>query len=626
MPSIPRLRPFLLPAAALLTAGAAGPLAAQDNINVPAGNGTTINESGSYQNITVGSGGTLKTIDANSGGAGDHAITITLAASSKGTIRNDGLIELAGNDQGNTTVFANSVTLSGSGTLELLNTYGFNDASVQGPGTVTQAAGHTLIGGGGHTGDTGPSFSAPLVNHGLVTTSNLGFVLNGASLVNNGTFSASNGSVLYLDAPTLDNTSGTITVGDINSVVIIENGIQVTGGTLQSTVSAPVGNSYGVYRLQGGATLASLTVAANAGVEVANSGALAGTITNNGYIYVPGSAFYSTLNLSGDTLLTGSGFLTLGGHLEGPNGATLTIDTAQTVYGSGDQPYNGGGRDDVDANLVNNGTIIGNYQDFYINSPSFVNNGSVTATSSTTVYIGGSGGSTLDNTNGTITVDDAKSAVRFANGIRATGGTLQSTVPAVIGNNSGVYLLADGSTLASLTVAANAGVEVANSGALAGTITNNGFIFVPGSAFYSTLNLSSDVTLTGSGLLYLSGHLEGPNNATLTIDANQSLLGSGDQPYNGFGRDDVDANLVNNGTVASNYLDFYINSPSFVNNGTLAVRNNTSLSVNSSAGFTNFDAGSGTLTGGTYTVTDTGKAPGWTLAAVMYLSTPRRSP
>ena len=170
-------RSSILPLTLLFAVGAVDRLSAQTDINVPAGTSVTLNESASYQNVTVGSGANLETIDANSGGGGDHAITITFAAGGAGTIQNDGIIELAGNDQGNTTVFANPVTLSGSGTLELLNTYGFNDASVQGPGTVTQAAGHTLIGGGGDTDGTGPLFSAPLVNNGLVTTSNIGFVL-----------------------------------------------------------------------------------------------------------------------------------------------------------------------------------------------------------------------------------------------------------------------------------------------------------------------------------------------------------------------------------------------------------------------------------------------------------------
>ena len=51
------------------------PLVAQNNVTVPAGGSVVINESGSYQNVTVGTGGTLQTVDSNSGGGGDHAIT-----------------------------------------------------------------------------------------------------------------------------------------------------------------------------------------------------------------------------------------------------------------------------------------------------------------------------------------------------------------------------------------------------------------------------------------------------------------------------------------------------------------------------------------------------------------------
>ena len=579
----------------LLLVAAAGPLIAQNNIDVPANGSALLNQTAAYQNVTVGIGGSLVTVDSNSGGAGDHAITITLAAYSAGTIQNDGTIELAGNDQGNTTVFANPVTLSGSGTLELLNTYGFNDAKVQGPGTVTQAAGHTLIGGEGRTGDPGPSFSAPLVNYGLVTTSDLGFVLDGASLVNRGTFSASNGAALSLAAPTLDNTNGTITVADINSLVIIENGILVTGGTLQSAASAPVGNASGNYRLQGGATLANLTIAANAGVNVADTGALAGTVTNNGYLSVQGNL---TLNLAGDVTLAGSGTLHLSGHLEGPNNATLTINPGQVLQleGNANASYV---LDVLDANLVNNGTLAGVYQTGIINSPTLTNHGLITASNGSTLNLNGP---VLDNTNGTISVADTSSRI-YLDGVTVTGGTLSSVNDTGSDfDTGGFFNNSSPATLNNVTLTTGSAFYASNPITIAGTLTNNGYFFLASYDFNTKLfggfTVSADATLAGTGTASLAGgEIDATSNATLTVAAGATITG---------GSGTINASLINNGTVESTYQTVTINSPTLTNNGLLTATNGGNVSVSGGTNFTNYHAGTQTLTGGTYSVTDTG--------------------
>ena len=574
----------------LLLVAAAGPLSAQSDLNVPANTNLTVNESASYQNVTVGTSATLETIDANSGGAGDHAITITFAAGGPGTIQNDGFINLTGNDQGNTTVFANPITLSGSGTLELLNI----NAHVQGPGTLTQAAGHTLIGGGGAIGSTGPTFSAPLVNYGLVTTNNIGIVLNGTPLVNNGTFSASHGAALYLDAPALDNTNGTITAA-ANSFVIL-NGITIAGGTLSSVNDT--GSDFdngGLFRNDSSAGLTNVTLAAGSAFLVGNPLTIAGTLTNNGYFQINGfndnTRLTGALTVASDATLAGTGTVRLAaGEIDATNSATLTVAAGANIYG---------GSGTINASLINNGTVESVYQALTVNSPTFTNNGLLSATNGSTLDLNGPA---LDNTNGTITVGDANSVVIIENGIVVTGGVLQSTVPATVGNDYGVFRLQGGATLANLTLATNAGVKVENTGALAGIITNDGFLLVPGNF---TLNLAGNVTLAGSGTLHLGGHLEGANNATLTIDPGQILQLEGNANTSGV-PDTIDASVVNNGTLAGVYQSGLINSPVFTNNGLLAANNNATVSVAGSTNFTNYHAGTQTLTGGNYSVTDTG--------------------
>ena len=512
-------RSSVLPLTVLLAVGAVARLSAQNDLDVPANTKVTLNESAAYQNITVGTGATLETIDANSGGGGDHAITVTFAASGAGTIQNDGTIELFGNDQGNTTVFANPVTLSGSGTLELLNTYGFNDASVQGPGTVTQAAGHTLIGGGGDTDGTGPLFSAPLVNNGLVTTSNLGFVLNGASLVNNGTFSASNGSALHLDAPTLDNTNGTITVGDANSVVLIENGVAVSGGTLASTVPGTVGNDYGVFRLQGGASLANLIIATTAGVKVEDTGALAGTITNDGFLLVPGDF---TLNLAGNVTLAGSGTLYLGGHLEGANNATLTINPGQELQLQGNANASGP-PDIIDASVVNNGTLAGTYVSGLINSPVFTNNGVLAAENNASVSVSGT-------TNFTNFGVDSASAMRISIESRlasgqikkqdAGGGTLTGGTYTVTDQGNGATLDLGGRSVAVNASAITLSGPNANFSAINGLVDNQGAFSLLAQKVFSTVGALSNegtIALDAGSTLQVNGNFTASNTAKLAV-------------------------------------------------------------------------------------------------------------
>ena len=237
-------RSTVLSLAILLAAGAINPLLAQSNINVPAGTSVTLNETANYQNVTVGSGGSLETIDANSGGGGDHAITITLAAGGAGTIQNDGVIELAGNDQGNTTVFANPVTLSGSGTLTLVNTAGFNDASVKGPGTVTQAAGHTLIGGGG-------DHRRPLARasaHRWSTTAWSRPAASASSSTGPASSTTARSPLPAVPHSPLPRPRSTTPMAPSRWATSTawcssNNGIVVTGGTLQSIVPAPGGGS-----------------------------------------------------------------------------------------------------------------------------------------------------------------------------------------------------------------------------------------------------------------------------------------------------------------------------------------------------------------------------------------------
>ena len=508
----------------------------------------TLNESAAYQNVTVGSGATLETIDANSGGAGDHAITITFAAGGAGTIQNEGVIELAGNDQGNTTVFANPVTLSGSGTLELLNTSGFNDASVQGPGTVTQAAGHTLIGGGGDTGASGPSFSAPLVNNGLVTTSNLGFVLNGASLVNNGTFSATNGATLTLSATTLDNTNGIVTAADTSSFVDLD-GVTITGGTLSSINST--GSDFdtgGYFHDTSTPTLNNVTFAAGSAFKAESPIAIVGTLTNNGYFFLEGYNFNTGstggFTLAADATLTGTGIARLaGGEIDATNSATLTLAAGATIAG---------GSGTINASLINNGTVESVYQAVTINSPTFTNNGLLAAENNASVSVSGSTNFTNFGS-GSASARRVLPASRRASGqIKkqdAGGGTLSGGSYTVTDQGNGATLDFGGRSVAVNAAAITLSGPNANFSAINGLVDNQGTLSLLAQKVFTTASALSNegtIALDAGSTLHVSGNYTSSNKAALAI----TVGGTASQGANSSGVLQADGAIALGGTLA----------------------------------------------------------------------------
>ena len=486
------LRTLLLPLGLAL---AVQPLAAQSDLNVPSGGSVTVNESASFQNVTVPIGASLETVSGNSGGAGNHSISITLAASGAGTIQNDGMIAFTGTDQTNTTIFANPVTISGSGTLQFRNDTRFNTASVQGPGTVTQASGHTLVGtSGGGTDDTGPSFNAPLVNAGLVTTSYRGLHLDGASLRNTGTFSATGGATLTLGATTLDNTGGLVTAADAGSFVNLA-GTTVIGGTLSSVNSTGSDTGGGIIYDSAPATLQNVTLAAGSVFRVDNPLTLAGTFTNNGYVFVGGYNFntlvYSNLNVAADATLAGSGVARLGGgEIDAANNATLTVAAGATLLG---------GSGTINASVVNNGTVGSVYQTLTINSPTFTNNGVLAANNNANVTV--SGGTNFTNSNaGTQTLTGGTYSVTDT----GNGATLDFGGRNVLVNKATVTLNG-----------ANARFDALN-----GLTTNEGTLSLLALKQFTTssgLTNPGTIVLDAGTTLHVSGNFTADSAATLSV-------------------------------------------------------------------------------------------------------------
>ena len=432
----------------------------------------------------------------NSGGAGNRAITFTLGSGGPGTLQNDGTLDINNTDQATTVAAANALTVSGRGTI------GLSRATLTGPGVITQSAGHTIQGGGGAT------ISAPLVNGATITANDYGeyvsgsvlasgLILSGPSIVNTGTLSATGNGTLFLTGSAINNAGGLITTSSVPSTqfptfygVYLQGGVSITGGTLASASSDYTGS--GIFRVDGRAALADVTLNAGSGIRVDDPLALTGTLTNNGTITVMGFNFSDTLTgsftLAANATLAGNGIVNLyGGEIDATNNAVLTQAAGHTLLGA---------TGTINASLVNNGTLEGYLT---INSPTLTNNGVLLATDNTTVQQGGA--STLTNYN--------------AAAQTLTGGTYEAHSTA---NGASLNLNIN-------SVAVNAATVVldgpnANFAAINGLTDNQGSFALLGLKQFSNAgNLTNEGLMAiGSGsTLHVAGNFTGTSASSLAL-------------------------------------------------------------------------------------------------------------
>ncbi len=339
--------------------------------------------------------------------------------------------------------------------------------------------------------------------------------------------------------------------------------------------------------------------AGNHSIAVTMAAGGAGTVQNAGSIVIGAALLQTTVTLANNLTLSGSGLYTLtnvSNVIQGPG--TLILSPEVTLTG------NGGSY--ISAPFANAGLLQS------------VGGGGLTlnpATATNTGTLAASGGAiltlnsvALNNAGGTLTVADTSSFI-LLDGATITGGTLTSDFDTSSDFNGGGYFRNDSSAaLNNVTLSAGSAFYAVNPLALTGTLTNNGYIFLAGyndnTRLYGGFTLAADATLAGTGITRLAGgEIDATNNATLTVAAGATIYG---------GPGSINASLINNGTVESVYQTLAIYSPTFTNNGVLAVvdqpgdRGNVILSLSGTTNLTNFNASNGTLTGGTYVVTDVG--------------------
>lgn len=301
------------------------PNSAGANVVIGASTPVTLNDSVSFQNLTLGTGAGLTIVSGNSGGAGNHAITVNAATGGVGLIQNDGTLTVSGTDQDCHLVVANPLTLTGAGTLVIQNTSRFDDTHVDGPGTITQTAGHTIKStGGGYLG-------APFINAGTIGATSGTFLLDGGTGTNTGELYASSGGTLQLQQLALNNAGGTITIDDPNSYVDLSYTVTVTGGTLAGASAAIVDGQGGYFYDDGSMTLANVTFAAGSAFRMDSPIVLVGMLTNNG-LFQGGGFNFNTGQTSGfilgsDAAITGTGVFTMNSSQVVAASGTATLPT-----------------------------------------------------------------------------------------------------------------------------------------------------------------------------------------------------------------------------------------------------------------------------------------------------------
>ena len=587
--------------------------------------GTACDEnSGGYvniNNVTVQSGAKLQVYADNSGGIRSYNVFFVIG----GTLENDSTVAVEGGGGAySDLIFSSSGTsITGTGTLTLQNSASvlLSDATTP---TLTVGA-NQIINGAGY-------ISADLINKGTIDASYGGnpmVLLTNAynydnsitttttAYTNKGTMEATGGDSLQIgdgNAMTFNNTGGIInatgSAGSTGSQINIENGVTVTGGTLSSDGNQSTYRDY--INTRGAVTLNGVSITPSSILNNSSTLALQGTITVNGDIENGGG-----ISISGgrNVTLAGSGGL----HMASA-GSTLSTDSSSNLFNNA--TIHGLGQ--ISGNITNSGTMNADTNNTlnFTTTPSdltttITNTGTLEATNPSgnlafgyDANFSSSSVLTVNNTGGTISA--AGGIVNFYYNTTVNGGTLSSSGSGELQVDSYTTTLNGVTISAGSTLATNGGALAAN-----GTITNNGTILLAHGG--QPLVFASSGDLSGSGKVafsyyYGSGTISAANNAVVTVDAGQTIAG-------GAGGS-ITAPMVNNGVINTDSGgDFYLQSSTLTNNGTVAATNGT-LHFNSGT-FTNADVGTvqaaagntitadggtvtnvsnGTLTGGTWIV------------------------
>ena len=520
-----------------------------------------------------------------------------------GTFTNNGTINVNAANNATFLEIAGATTLAGTGNVTMSNSA---NNQITGGGTLTN---QQTIQGSGQIGVN----NLTLVNSGTIDAnqSTILYINPNGGTTNTGKMEATAGGTLEFESDAVTNTGGTIEAIGTGSSVTLFTG-SITGGTLTS-------NTGGAFNETDNFELTGITLSSGSTLNIANDTQLqfgTGTITNDGTINENAANNATDIYITGNVTLAGTGKVIMsasGNNQITGNGSIFTNDSIIEGEGNiGEGAIALVNEDLIEASITAGGTLI-----IDPNSTGFTNNlstknGILDVLAKNTLIIEGGGLTNYSSTTNTLTGGEYEvtGTLEFnagANGIETNDAIiiLTGSTAAITNTDTSTSALAnfsDNGTKGSFTV---------NSGKFtdANLFTNSG-ILAAGSG--GTINLSGGLTnfnsstntLTG-GTYNVTGTLEFPgadiviNNAIITLTGTTpKILNSTTTTSALTGFDD------NKGTFTVNGGTF-TDSNSFTNTGTLAA--GVKGLFDASGGLTNFNSSTGTLTGGSYTLTTTGQ-------------------
>ncbi len=424
----------------------------------------------------------------------------------------------------------NTGLLSGSGQI-VLNQGNTGALFHAGGSMTTQAAGHTIRGKG--------LIVAALTNNGIVEAADTSgggdpvLVVELTNQTNNNIFRATSGATLRIQniALTQDQATGRLIGngpgGGIRGNVELGDGAHIIGGRLEGDIDIADGT----------VTLENVTNLSN------NINSVAGTttnirgpnFTNNGKFSATSPVFnqFTFVNFENNTLLTGSGELSLGQfnavRVTADVGATVTNDSGHTIAGQGKWF----------APLVNNGMVEAQ-------SISFEN---TTVENNATMMTLPNGGFGILNTTATQDPTNGMLLAGQAGGINLTNSTVingrledSPSTTAFSGFRASNAMLIDVHNQARINILS--GTKLRVEGAV---FTNDGPITVNNESLSSgtSIEFQDDVLLSGSGEVFLN---EPGLGAQLKVLGGGQLTQAATHTIRGSGRIDA-TSFINHGTV-----------------------------------------------------------------------------
>jgi hypothetical protein len=480
----------------------------------------------SLQSASI-TGGTLQ--DANGGviqeiDRGSVINNVTLASGSNLNVTNNNWLYAAGTLTNNGSVLLNSVgndtrvlvqgsvTLAGTGVLQLTDN-GNNFITSNGNAAFLTNASNTIA-GSGQIGDGLLSFNNEAGGT-IDATGNAALIIQSGNNTNSGLMEATGPGGLLLRSASITG-PGTIAADVANSVVNLQSA-GITGGTLRDA------NGGVIQEIDRGSLINNVTLATASNLNITNNNWLyaTGTFTNNGTVLVSSRGNDTRMLVQGSVTLTGAGAIQLSDNpvnfITSNGNAALLINVDNTIEGAGqigDGPLSidneaGGTIDATGGNAL------------IVQSGNNTNAGLMEAA--------GPGGLLLRSASitgpGTIAATGTNSVVNVQSAV-ITGGTLRD-------DNGGTIQETDrGGEIIGVTLATNSNLHVTNNNWLymSGSIVNDGSIFVDSRGNDTRLIALGGVTLAGGGLIQLSDNgnnlISGGGGSSL-INVNNTIQGSG---------------------------------------------------------------------------------------------------